>query len=61
MGNLHERYSFRYLLIACSFMSNINTTILGSHIAKKKIGRFWLRDMNFISKISVLRNQKLAF
>ena len=55
MGNLHERYSFRYLLIACSFMSDINTTILGSHIAKKK------RDMNFISKISVLRNQKLAF
>ena len=36
MGNLREKYSFRYILIVYSFMPDIKTTILGNHIAKKK-------------------------
>ena len=49
------------LLIVYLFKPDIKMAILWNYIAKWKTKRLWLRDMNFISKISGLRSQKLAF
>ena len=49
-GKPSEKYSFMHLLIVYSFTPDIETMILGNHIARKKTKKFWLSDMNFIFK-----------
>lgn len=61
LGNLREKYHSSNHLLLYFFTPDIKATIIGNPVAKKKAKMYWLRDMKFIPKISLLRSKKLAF
>ena len=60
-SNLRKKYSFTYPFTRLFIHAWYQDNGFRNHITKKEAKRFWLRDVNFIFKFSVLRCKKFEF